>query len=437
MIYVTIYVNTYVNGYVILAAPYSQSAPLSLGGAPPYPGGSLQQCAHAVSCTNMDTHDQPTPDTDPTDLGDVPAVSATIESRAQLVDTACTLLVAEHGQAHGTRSGALSYHGVEHVEAVLDHVEAIAEALALAEEGDDLCAARLAAAGHDRVLHSEPDAESGRLIRSQGATPERETDTNASTSGRYNQAESLDRVVAILESLDPERTYWDDAFVSLLREAIDATLATVALAPIDPEALRVQQPRTDATVDLSRYAYGSEHEPLALKIGQPHLTADTRLPAVVLALADLAYIGITDYDTFRREGNAEFREIEVRFRDEQLPDLSAMSSAQRADFVTRMFDWWRSQITLPLQQRRHFLDLLDTNATLLTRASAEREALFAMFSNYEGNALHAAEFYERMQEQYGELQNPDTHTVDSSASFHALLAEMGYGVPDTAASHGN
>ena len=346
-----------------------------------------------------------------------------IESREALVNAACERLLAKHAHAHAD----LSFHNVEHPKAVMGRVRKIADALEVAEESDEFQVALLAAAGHDVIMKSSIDAE-GKLTRNVGGSGAMTT----TPENAGNEFASAQAIINTLRELDPEQTYWDEDFANHIVAAVDATVPDVKPEPIPEENMRVRQPRTDALIDLSHYALTQDERPHALAIRRPYLSHDSDLPAVMLALADLAQIGAEDFETFRQEGNAEFRELQVRFRTEQLPELDHLTPNERAEFVDRIFKWWRLQVLLPMQQQQLFIELFDSNTDLLMRPSEQREQLYNLFSKFEANALHAAEFYEKMQEEFGHLTDPNHHDVDSTESFRALLAYMGYEIPEPA-----
>ena len=333
-------------------------------------------------------------------------------------------LLAQHEAAHGDKP----YHSVEHIQRVMARAEHLAEAAGLSEQERALLL--LVAAGHDLVLHSSVDAQSGMRRRARGGSSEPAHDVEGNPLPR-NEYESAAAIIAALE--DARGAPLSEALREKIIALCDATYPEIALEPAGPDDLVAHT--ADGEVDLAGYAIGERGAlPHALAIRHPYLTEKSSVEEFLLAWADIGNIGMDDFADYLAQGNAEFREIEQRWTEEELPRLRQISLKRKAAMAHKMLEWWRLQVTLPLMQRNIFHAHLRTMPALKGLTPKAREKIASLMSHFDENAVRAARWYDKAVAEFGDLVEVASWQragVPEAAeeAFAALCAHMGYKIP--------
>ncbi len=131
-----------------------------------------------------------------------------------------------------------------------------------------------------------------------------------------------------------------------------------------------------------------------IKIFQPHLEnalekgEDVPKSALIMAMSDLLGSGIITAEEFKKEGNAEGREIKLNVAENLTNLLSPDGwSSERADVVKDIQSWFNSQITFSVFQAIRFekiVTLLKKNGQL---KDSEESGLREIFSQFVSNSL--------------------------------------------------
>ena len=337
-------------------------------------------------------------------------------------------LLERHGEAHHDKP----YHSEEHVRRVLERLNRLGAAAGLSPKARALLS--LVAAGHDLILHSSVDQESGVRVRARGGSHEHAFDEKGNKLPR-NEWESAQEIIKevthALGTLPPE---------TLRRRIIalcDATYPEIAAEPAGPDDLIARTP--EGAVDLTGYALARSSEgeavPRALVIHHPYLTKESAVEEFLMAWADIGNIGMDSFEEYLAQGNAEFREMEQRWMEEELPRLQHIPLKRKAEMAHKMLEWWRMQVMLPLMQRNIFVTQMHTMPALRNLTPEARRRISSLLSHFDENAVRAAQWYDKMVAEYGDLAQVAAFQFEgkpeaAGKAFRELLARMGYTVPE-------
>lgn len=247
------------------------------------------------------------------------------------------------------------------------------------------------------------------------------TKGNEKLSAEYLEKE-LDQYVDVAGN-----PIFDTESRSHMVDAIAATFPEVLFAETIPDEDMAKYFSSGVLegVDLSRYRTG-------IKFWQPHLKPESPISVLAVAEADLRG-GVADEDPehFGRDGDAEFRELSLGFREALQAGIDAIPQNKRTKAAENMLKWIKSQASFAMWQKVLFWDAIDKNQEIAqSPKAAEIKKDLADHYNplFDRSILAAKKRYEEIERTFGkegEERKAVLEQIDDG-KFRQLLTEMGY-----------
>lgn len=177
---------------------------------------------------------------------------------------------------------------------------------------------------------------------------------------------------------------------------------------------------------------GLEKYRTGIKVWQPHLKPDSSLATLAIATGDLrGDVASKNFETFRKSGNAEFRELNEGLRQTVREEIAAIPLEKKRKIAESMLRWIKAQVTFAMWQKVLFWESIHTNQAIGQSKKAE-EIKRAFRDRYDpcfnANILKAKERYERLEKKYGEEGARRTECLAhlTEDDFQELLRELGF-----------
>lgn len=335
-----------------------------------------------------------------------------------------------------------------------------------------------AISAHDAVIDTIPDAnlqkriagtaaegEIAKVARVRGfeLSPEEKKSLSPAVlkaieeKGGGNEERSADLAIKLIEELDTDKSYTPE-MKEKVRVAVAATYPEVKFPPsplvdrfggsafaevtkdkvvvdgvdLSPFLLRVKEGKVD-------FSPGSEVAPVIFD--QSKLTPESSLEEIATGIGDLSYSGRVDAESFKKYGNAEFKELNSRGIGIDIPegataeDILKLSPEKKAAIAKEMTSWIKDQISFVLGQGLRFEETLNTNKALNALPENAKNALKTelneKWSNFKPNIMASIERTKQFanKDKVALLTNPTSYTTPAAnEAFIQLLKEMDYDI---------
>ncbi|MDP3963503.1 MAG: hypothetical protein Q8Q39_03325 [bacterium] len=167
---------------------------------------------------------------------------------------------------------------------------------------------------------------------------------------------------------------------------------------------------------------------MGLKISQPYLNADSDPWALVLAIEDLrGPAGAGDFETFRKSGNAEFRELNPWVREAIAGGIEGVAENTRKAIAVEILKWKRSQEGFARWQRVLFGKALEENKAInaSVQATEIKQVFRDRYSHFEDNIQRTKSTYEELLQKFGPPESLNEQAT-GDAGLRELLEAIGY-----------
>src|SRR3989344_353046 len=298
-----------------------------------------------------------------------------------------------HNPKHSedVRSGAVKF---------LETIEGVDSSLVTSEDKE---IAELVGLGHDLVQDADTRRDGAPLsmrVRHRGFGLE-------DISGRKTEGNERKSAEELLEELGTYKdkdgkNVFDVKEGSVLREKI-------------MNAIAVTYPETD--MELLKSSGFRD-----LKIFQQYLTPQSSVLDLAIATADLrGPLADEDFETFRRSGDAEFRELNVAISEEVAGGIEKIPQERREAIVKSIRNWKVTQISFANWQRWLFEESINGNVALQS-APKGREIMDALKNAYLPNMEKNIEGTKRVAEESQVL------SAETEENFRQALEAVGYAI---------
>ncbi|MEN9649783.1 MAG: hypothetical protein RL094_750 [Candidatus Parcubacteria bacterium] len=235
-----------------------------------------------------------------------------------------------------------------------------------------------------------------------------------------NERASANETIEIVSRIDPNGEVYNQHVKDGIVEAIGATYPAVEPKAVPSDIKVIASDREIGIDDLKPYL---EEGNKAFRFYQKHLTPKSSLPALSVALGDLAYSGVVDETDVLQKGNAEYQETRDLTRYELAKGIDQIPDSRKVEIVADMSSWIRSQVQFFLWQKINFAEIIASNEIINSSPKADqiKQTLSDMYNKFDANVVAAMD-------RYDEVQHFLHAVTDPAEQLKALAANLGYTV---------